>query len=79
MNPAAIAAKVAELVPDAKDIRTRESGGHVYALICTMDGRMRSVQFDSSGLYGATVTGMFQDWPKSNLYIAAEIAKELRK
>ena len=35
--------------------------------------------FDATGLYGQSITGMFQDWPKSDLHIATDIAKELRK
>ena len=79
MNPAAIIRIVAGLVPEATNIRTREQPGHVYALVCELSGKTRSVLFDSSGLYGQTVTGMFQDWPKSDAHIAAEIAKELQK
>ena len=79
MNVATIARKVQELVPCAKNVRTRDAGGHVHALVCEIDGKTCSVLFDATGLYGQSITGMFQDWPKSDLHIATEIAKELRK
>lgn len=79
MNLHAIARKVQELVPGASDVETREQPGHVYALVCKLGGKTRSVLFDVTGLYGQSITGMFQDWPKSDLHIATEIAKELRK
>ena len=79
MNLSIIATKVSEMVPEAQNLRTRDTGGHVYAMVCEMDGRTRSVMFDSTGLYGQSITGMFQDWPKSDAHIAAEIAKELQK
>ena len=79
MNLSVIAREVAKLVPCAKNVRTRDAGGHVHALVCEIDGKTHSVMFDATGLYGQSITGMFQDWPKSDLHIAAEIAKELRK
>ena len=79
MNTAHITRKVAELVPEAKDIRVRDTGQQIYALACELDGRTKSVQFNACGLYPPDLTRMWIDWPKSDLYIAAEIAKELRK
>ena len=79
MNLAHITRTVAEMVPGAKNVRTRDAGGHVHALVCEIDGKTHSVMFDATGLYGQSITGMFQDWPKSDLHIATEIAKELRK
>jgi len=79
MNLAHITRTVADLVPCAKNVRTRDAGGHVHALVCEIDGKTHSVLFDATGLYGQSITGMFQDWPKSDLHIATEIAKELLK
>lgn len=79
VNIAAITAKVRELVPDAADVRTRDAGGGVWALVCTLAGRTHSVQFDAAGLYGAA-SGMWGALlQRTDDYIAGEIAEELRK
>lgn len=74
MNLSAIARMVADLVPGAADVETREQPGNVYSLVCRMGGRTRSVQFDAAGLYPNSNT-----WAASDLWLAAEIAKELKK
>ena len=79
MNLSTIVSKVTELVTEASGIRTRDTGGKVYALMCEIGGKTKSVQFTNRGLYGENRTSMYADWPKTELYIAAEIAKELRK
>ena len=73
MNLHAIARKVQDLVPAASDVETRQQPGHVYSLVCRMGGKTRSVQFDAAGLYPNNNT-----WAASDLWLAAEIAKELR-
>ena len=78
MNIAAICRRVAELVPAARDISTRDMGKNVHALICTIDGRARCVQFWSMGVWGVMELG-WALWPKSDLAIAAEVAKELSR
>ncbi len=78
MNITAICRRVAELVPAAKDIQTRNMGKNVFAFICTIDGRQRCVQFWSAGIYGAQILEWVA-WPKSDLAIAGELAKELKK
>ena len=79
MNISHIEKSVQQMVPDAKDCRTRDTGGRVHAFICELHGRTKSVQFDGTGLYPPDPTRMWVDWPKSDLYIAAEIAKELNR
>jgi len=79
MNLAQIERTVQQMVPDAKNLRTRDSGGNLHALICDLDGKTRSVQFDAAGIYPPDLSRMWVDWPKSDVYIAAEIAKELKK
>ena len=79
MNLATITKTVAELAPEAKDIRARDLGGAVYVLLAEVEGRMRAVQFARFGLYGDPVLALGLVWNKSDLQIAAEIAKELRK
>lgn len=74
MNLHAIARKVQDLVPAASEVETREQPGHVYSLVCRMGGRTRSVMFDASGLYPNSNTHAASD-----MALAAEIAKELRK
>jgi hypothetical protein len=78
VNVSTITAKVGELVPDAKDVRTRDTGQGIHALSCELHGKTKSVQFNGFGLYPPAATRMWGDWLKSDLYLAAEIAKELR-
>ena len=79
MNLSTIRDTVAQLVPAAREIRFREMGSHVYALLCEIEGRMRSVMFTSYGLYGDGVAtlAVLGQWPKSDLHLAVQLAKAL--
>ena len=79
MNLSTITAKVSEFVPGARDVHCTDVGGGVWACIATIEGKARSVQFDRAGLYGVPQPGMWSQAPKSELWIASEIARELRK
>ncbi len=79
MNVHTITTKVAEFAPDAKDVHCVDAGRGVWACIATVNGKSRAVQFDAAGLYGQAQPGMYASWPKSELWIAAQIAQELRK
>ena len=79
MNVSTITAKVAEFVPGARDVHCTDVGGGVWACIATLDGKARTVQVDARGLYGVPQIGMYASWPKSEVWIAAEIARELKK
>jgi hypothetical protein len=78
VNLTTITAKVAEFVPGAKDVHCVDAGGGVWACIATIEGKARSVQFDRAGLYGIPQPGMWSLAPKSEIWIAAQIAGELK-
>ena len=77
MNTTTIRTRVAELVPTAEDIATTYLGRGVYSLTCRIAGYRRAVLFDSTGIYGRLDLSGLGNWPKSDLALAAEIAKEL--
>lgn len=77
MNTAAIATKVSEFAPGAHDVRCVDAGGGVWACIATVAGKARNVQFTQSGLYGVALYGIWSDYPKSEVWLAAQIAREL--
>lgn len=79
MNLSTITTKVCEFVPSAKDVHCVDTGSGVWACIATVDGKARSVQFDRAGLYGVPQPGMWSLAPKSEIWIASQIAGELRK
>jgi hypothetical protein len=77
MNLSAITRAVSDFVRDARNVEVREDSYKVYVLRCEIQGRIRTVQFDQGGLYGA---GMYSTRPAiSDLALAAQIAQELRK
>ena len=79
MNADAIARKVTELVPDARNVEARDVGGSVWALTCQHNGRTKSVQSTVGGIYPPAGYGMWGELPKADAYLATEIAKELLK
>lgn len=79
MNLTAIARHVAEFSPDAKDVQCREAWPGMWACIATFNGFPRSVMFDATGIYGTAVYSITTAPAKSEIVLASEIAKELRK
>ena len=76
MNLAYITRTVAAAVPEAKAIEARDDGGKVYVLRCELQGRIKSVQFTSAGLYGSDPSGWFAGLAKTDDWIAAQMALE---
>jgi hypothetical protein len=79
MNLSIINNKVAEFAPDANDIHCVDVGNGVWDCVATVEGKARSVQFDRAGLYGVPQPGLWSMAPKSEIWIASQIAQELRK
>ena len=78
MNISIITAKVAEFVDGAKDVRCNGPLRGVWECLATVDGKTKAVPFEPAGLYGVPRYGLYADAPKSELWLAAQIAKEMR-
>lgn len=77
MNLHSIVKYVGDFVPAAKRIRATTSGG-LYVLRCEIGTRTHTVQFTDVGLYGEEPV-ISTDGARSEIHIASDIAKELRK
>lgn len=67
---------VADFLPTAKDVRGRDEGGGLFAVTCSINQFYRCVQFTAAGLMGEVEP---TDGERSELHLASDIARELRK
>ncbi len=77
MNLSTITTKVCEFAPDAKDVRCVDAGRGVWNCVATVNARTKAVPFTETGLYGVPTAGIWSDYPKSEVWLAAQIAREL--
>lgn len=78
MNLSAITTKVREFAPEAKDVRCVDAGRGVWNCVATVAAKTKAVPFTESGLYGVPQAGIWSDYPKSEVWLAAQIARELK-
>jgi hypothetical protein len=77
MNTRYITRRVAEMAPALSDCRVDDAGGGIFAFHCKREGMARCIQFDKTGVYGASLWS--PAYVISDEAIAIAVAMELSK